>query len=248
MQRCFLIYLFLSSLLSYGQIEIKNFSLIYPDMNLLYVGIENHIEITGIKDTTNLTLTSVTGEVLKFKSHKSNEFLLKQQYTKADTLRLYQAGKLILTKIYEVKSIGYPIAQLGKITDSIATVKEILAEPILCVVIPDCYYDHRFQIISFESLIIQNYDTINIVSVVEPGSIDTVWVTEPEPPYETKPVIETNHETRYDTITIGNKLLPHHINEIKKLKSGDTLVFHEIRAICPDCVTRKLNPIKITIK
>lgn len=38
------------------------------------------------------------------------------------------------------------------------------------------------------------------------------------------------------------------IEAIKKLKSGDILLFDNIKATCPDCAVLSLDPIKITIK
>ena len=143
-------YLLLFPLTVYAQVDIHNTRLTDPQLTMLYRGIENTIEVSGLDKDTTLKLTSATGEVLESKwNNDPNLFFVKAGYADTDTLRLYQADSLVLTRTYEIKKIGNPISQLGDIADTTATIQQILENPKLIVVIPDCYYDHRYRVFYF---------------------------------------------------------------------------------------------------
>lgn len=144
-------YLIFFPLTTFAQVDIMNTALTDPQRTVLYTGVENTIEVSGLHKDTTLTLTSATGEVIKSKwNNNPNKFFVKTGYKDTDTLRLYQADRLVLTRVYEVKKIGSPKPQLGDIADTTATIQHILANPTLNVVIPDCYYDHRFRVFYFK--------------------------------------------------------------------------------------------------
>lgn len=145
-----LTYLIFFPLTILAQADIKNSSLIDSKLDILYSGIENRIIVSGLENDTTLKLISSTGEVLESKwDNDPNIFIVKAGFADADTLKLYHADKLMLARVYQVKKIGNPIPQLGYITDTKATSRQILENPILNVVIPDCFYDHRIQIFYF---------------------------------------------------------------------------------------------------
>jgi len=155
-------YLLLLPLTTFSQVDISNSSLKYPQINILYIGVENIIKVSGVDKDSNLKLISSKGEVRKSIWYDSlNTFLVRVHYTGTDTLRLYQDQNLLLTRIYAVEKVNPIIAQLGDILDTTATKQEILKAPILNVVIPNCYLDHQFQIISFQISFLKAYgDTI----------------------------------------------------------------------------------------
>lgn len=131
-----------------AQIALKNLSLKHPDSSLLYIGASNCIKIVGLKDLNHLELKAKKGTVSTF---ENGDFFVKEVSNKLrDTLILYQDKKILLSKIYEIKYISDPIAQLGYITTEYATVNQILLNTKLSVVLPNCDLKHYLSITSFE--------------------------------------------------------------------------------------------------
>jgi len=162
MKKLTIAYLIFLPITILAQLDIKNNSVTKSDLDVLYKGIVNNITISGLDHDTSLKLTSATGQVLQFKKDNvPNSFFVKADYANIDTLKVYQADTLLLTKIYEVKSIGNPVPQIGRIKDNSVTIQEILKDPTINVIIPDCYYDHGFRVIRFKtSLLRATGDTI----------------------------------------------------------------------------------------
>jgi hypothetical protein len=132
-----------------AQEQMKNESLIDPNLNIVYIGVQNDIVITGVRNFKHLTLTSSSGSENKSYPRKGR-FRMSYQKAGIDTLRLYKKSKLILEKIYTVDRFGDLKIELGTIKDTTATVAEILANPVLNVVIPNCYYNFGIRVIAFE--------------------------------------------------------------------------------------------------
>ena len=235
----------------FAQINIKNHSSIKPDTNLLFVGINNKIETTGIViDTTsidietNLRLTSSNGKVSNQKWQK-NIFWVSVHGQKTDTLRLYINNILTFTKIFDVRYIGNPIAKLGNITDTTVTVKEIISNPDITVRIPNCYYNHKMIVTSFDLFMVKSGDTIDLYQ--KHKLIDTYYDIDPENG-ETKKRFAIVFKKNTDKSTYGNKLTKKQQKRVKKLNTNDKLIIERIKVTCPNCVTRLLNPIILTIK
>jgi hypothetical protein len=145
-----------------AQVDIKNNKLTDPNIKILYIGIDNVIEVTGLTNFDKLELHSSTGQVTQNEWNKTpNTFLVTTGYSNFDTLRLYQNKVLILSRIYEIKSINKPIPQLGNILDSVATIKQILKNPKLNIIIPECLFNPHFYATKFNlTLLNANGDTL----------------------------------------------------------------------------------------
>ncbi len=135
----------------FAQVGMKNMSLKHPDSALLYIGVQNYIEISGLDNYTNLELKSSSGTVYPSEDGK---FYLMVRRQGADTVMLFQNRKLIFTKIYKIKFIADPKTQLGYVTEKTATVSQILQNTKLYVVLPGSDYKHPFHIQSFELILI----------------------------------------------------------------------------------------------
>nr|MBC8146470.1 hypothetical protein [Bacteroidota bacterium] len=145
----------------FSQVDLKNRSLTDSNLAILYIGIYNEIKITAYKVDSTFNIKSSNGKVIE-SDWRNNSFTVKPHLGTVDTLTLFQNGKLILSKIYELKRIPDPIAQLGNITDTTATIKEILSNPELRIILPNCNYKMSFRVISYSALLIQNSgDTLN---------------------------------------------------------------------------------------
>lgn len=145
----------------FSQVDLKNISLTNPDLAILYIGIHNEIELTGLEyDSTYIV--KYTKGFARINDWGNGKFHVIPRIKTKDTLYLYRNDNLIFTKIFELKRLPDPIAQLGDITDTIATIKEILSNPNLNIILPNCYYKMSFRIVKFRALLIQNSgDTLN---------------------------------------------------------------------------------------
>ncbi len=150
---------FFSSLIAHEQIKFNNVSSRYKDDSVLYTGVENYIEITGIGPKAGRTLLNVThGEIA---SGEGNKYVVRVYAREPDTLKFYQNSRLRLQKVFTVKSIPHLVARLANSNDTILSTSQIKLNPFLTAVLPDCNYKHDFQIISFSATIIPaNGDTI----------------------------------------------------------------------------------------
>lgn len=153
MFRLIIITLTLINMTAIAQTNIQNVSLTNPDSNILYIGVDNIIKVVGLDTDTTIKLVSTTGKISKW----SGKFILRHTFAKSDTLWVYSSNnKILSSKVYDIKVIGNPVARLGHITDTITTVQEILTDTKINVVIPDCYYDHHFRVISFSVSVTNN--------------------------------------------------------------------------------------------
>jgi hypothetical protein len=141
--------LLLAPVVSVAQVGLLNKSLTEPELDILYRGIENRIEVTGVDDMETLELRTLGGQTHRY-SEATSAFLVKARSTSMDTLELFHAGVLMLSKTYETRIIEDPVARIGDITDTVATVEEILRDPTLHVFIPGSHYAHCFQVAYFE--------------------------------------------------------------------------------------------------
>jgi hypothetical protein len=136
-----------------GQVNIYNVSLTDTTKNIFYIGVENKIIITGkeYNDVTNAVHISGGGASI-YKESVNNYIVRVTSVTdECKILVTGKKGKMIVEKIFTVKLITDPVLQFGSFRNNeTASVNEILNNPFLNVVIPDCYYQYNIQIVSFE--------------------------------------------------------------------------------------------------
>lgn len=243
----FLVSLFLLPGSSFSQLDLINTSLTDPHKNILYLGIENVIQIIGLDHDDSLRIESSSSKVFRSDWRGEHYRIVMPVDRSLDTLLVYGNNVLLLRKVFEVHRLSDPIAQLGNITRSSATVSEILQDPTLSVVIPDCFYDHTFRVLGFEVYVIQAFDTMQITRTYARGTIDTLYREDLDTGELT---MDTLKRTEFETFfrTKNNTLVDYQIDRIKLMRVGDRLLIDNIKAGCADCSLRKLNPLIITIK
>ena len=136
-----------------GQVNIYNLSLTDTTKYIFYTGVENKIAITG-KDYNELTnAVHVSGGGANIRKVSANNYIVRATSV-TDDCKIWvtsKNGKTIAEKIFTVKLITDPVLQFGSFRNNeTASVNEILNNPFLNVVIPDCYYQYNIQIVSFE--------------------------------------------------------------------------------------------------
>lgn len=234
-----------------AQIKIKNMSLDNPNLKELYKYINNVIRVTGLQEKADIKLVSSTmGEFKPLNTDSSFydfNFVIKKN--KFDTLRIYEGSKILLTKVYEVKEIKDPIARLGNISDTVASINEILNNPRLLVVFPNCNYKFKKQVTSFAFYIYRSNtllypDTSKIVT-----GIDSISYFNPITHLMELKVVTRLGKHSEKRFIYGNKLETEQIEIIKSLQKNDIIFIEDITAIAGlDDRRRRLSPIKIIIK
>ncbi len=131
----------------FSQIKVQNLSLQYPDSTVLYIGIDNKMKITGIKDLSNTTV-----EIQGLKSEPESDGSLIIHVLVAGSFPLYVFNKSKLTYLtsYNVKEISRPKAILGVYRDSVLSVTNIVKNAKLNIYLPGCIAIFNSQVTGFE--------------------------------------------------------------------------------------------------
>jgi len=232
----------------FSQYQILNNSLTDPSIPILYVGIDNIIEVKGIDDFLDYQLNDSFKKISKENNKKSIfRIYINTSTANYDTVNLILNNQIIFTKIYKKEIIQDPIAMVGNITDSVASTQEIVSNTLLSVYIPECYYKFNYWILSYSVYFIIDGDSVPFTQLYPKGSIDSIDVFTAET-YKDSLILFTRTEDYYEDKIAGNHLPTALINRISKLKDGDRLVFHRIKAGCPGCTALSLDDIMIGIK
>ena len=203
-----------------AQVNIINVSLIDTSLHIAYIGIENTIELTGLKTardsifftTTNGTITGLGKNQYVLKPFKMGECIVSFQTKK----------QRLATKTFRADTLGEMTVRLAGVRHSYdtgtrvtyATVQQIVNSPFLVIVIPGTFYKHKCQVTSF------------VLSMDGAG-------------FEEASVQEE----------IRGYIIPERIvNIIKRLRKGDFMALDNIYGVCADGRRRKLKPIMIVIK
>lgn len=147
--RKFLILVALLPLNLSAQIDLINLSLTDSSKSVVYIGVDNRMEIKGIPSDPNIKITASELRIEKSKWDENQYYCYASKRGK-DEIKIYRNDTLLFTKLFTIDRINDPAVYFGDLTDTIATVKEVLQNPFLHVEIPYCYYDHGFRIIEFE--------------------------------------------------------------------------------------------------
>lgn len=270
MTRIVILFLILSKLSTFGQIQMYNSSLRDSTKKLLYIGVDNKINLSGIKDRKNIKLISTSGKCTMDKLVE-NIFNIQPTTEVGDTLRVLVDDSIALMEIYEIKRVGDPIAILANTQDIYLTKDQIKSFPFLSVVIPECYHKIDFRIISYDVYFVLydnqvppfnarkfknrkmgEYKTkfkradnnCTIGSVVQ--YIGEVGQYDPD----TQELLNTKKIKMNQTEIYDNNLNQMHLEMVEQMQTGDKIVFEKIKIILVggDCSSRALRPLTVIIK
>jgi hypothetical protein len=155
------IFLFLASVCK-GQINIINQSLTDSTLNILYIGVDNRIKVTGYNDSYNLTITGGGGSL--YKTGKNEYIVHSSTPTMLCELVILKGTKHIFRKSYEVRTISTPIATTCGLKDTTVKAGDLLVNPFVSVFTPGCYLRLNYRIISFHATFIQDTDSTITIS------------------------------------------------------------------------------------
>ena len=160
--------LFMISLFSnliFSQINLENNSLIFPEQQIAYIGLDNHLELDGFEP--DYTTYLIVGQDTIRRSSNFREFYYKPRSktkdTLLDTLLLYSNNKIVDTFVYKLEYLGKPKVVFGEKRDSTVTKEYLLSNPGLTITYEPQILKSYFSIVEFEASIIKsNGEEINI--------------------------------------------------------------------------------------
>ena len=165
-------FLLFLSLLSHAQLKIENLALTKPDANFLYIGVDNKIEVSGVKNTP---LLRVEMNGMFYSADVNGLFYVKAVKRDTSELHVYQNSKIVATKIYYTDRIPEPIVLLGAYRDTVVLKGEVLNYNKLRVVFPNCLYSHKSSVASFDIKFISKIKELNKSDKVYGTSIPEVY-------------------------------------------------------------------------
>ena len=230
-----------------AQYQICNKSLVDSSLSILYVGIENVIEIKGPDDLLDYELIVSTGTLTKMNNEENlYSFVINNNKNLLDTLSIRSKNKELFSKVFKVEKVGYPVAKVGKIQDTLASTSELVSNPFLIVDIPNCSWKHDYQIRYYSLYFIANNDSVPFNLIYPKGIVDTMYIFNNVTLIDSLVTFERT-EDKHEPIIQSNKFPYQLVNRIKELNTGDQIIFHSIMAGCPSCPNFILAPIRFWI-
>src|SRR5262249_43049625 len=140
--------------LSHSQIKFINLSTIDPQTKEFYIGIENNIEISGINKNNNDELKAdiSTSRITNLGNNRYSILLWGEE--KPVVFTFTQVNKIVLIETFQARIIPDPIVRLSNISDSSASINQIILNPFLTVVFPNCSLKHNLSVIDFTTNLI----------------------------------------------------------------------------------------------
>ena len=151
--------LLLLPFLGKSQITIKNKSLITSYNNVLYIGIENKIEIFGLTTNQKILFKHSNCEIKK-STYKDNEYIITVKRALKDTLQIIENAKLIFQTNFEILKLERPVCYFEKCSNTNCDNEKIVSNPHLICKIPNCLLNIIINITSFKIAKIVKNDTI----------------------------------------------------------------------------------------
>ena len=159
---------------AFSQTRVVNTNLSKPDTNLIYVGVEQILEITS--KNKKIDFISADGGVT-IKSLGENKYSVLVMSSGVKRLVIHypenkQSG-------YDLKAVWLPqvTAQLGSITTGSASREQILKSPFVNVFLKDCLLKMRYNVEKFEARI---YDPTGSVIYIKPISGNAIKIGDAE--------------------------------------------------------------------
>ena len=202
-------------LFSYSQVNIINRSLIDSNLNIVYIGVDNEIELTGLKSFDNLSFSTTNGRLIEL---AQNRYILNFFEKGECILSLKKKEKLIAQKTFKAAVIPDPHPRFSSQYDSISkkggytyyiSYNNLIKDPVFRVEAPNCYFRQPWKILSYR---ITLEDTLS-----------------------------SNGSTT-ELVVPGAELNEEQIQIIKKYGGNTFMVIDQIRVEGPDSRKRQLIP------
>ncbi|MBP6390339.1 MAG: hypothetical protein KA175_05030 [Flavobacteriales bacterium] len=134
---------------------IYNTSLLDTTLAIVYLGVENDIVILGVEPSDALELVHTSRGSISASEHAPGHFRLVPEGISTgrdrilalgevanDTLRVLVHDQVVLERVFTMHRIPNPEIRFGGLKDTIARAEEILLDPRVRVVLPNCQWEH----------------------------------------------------------------------------------------------------------
>jgi len=130
-----------------AQVNVINRSITDSSKKIVYTGVDNRLEITGLESFKTITITTNRGSL-----SKSGKLIYNLRTTSEYSffITVIKDGLTVYYEKFNSEELSEPIARIGNIKDSIGTVDDILSNPVLSVDFPGSLYRDTCKITEFE--------------------------------------------------------------------------------------------------
>ncbi len=134
-----------------AQLKLLNKSLTTPDSSIIYYYWDNYLRLNQQLDLHKLRVVASHSKI----KIEDSSIICEPQSLVADTIKIFQGKKLLLTQVFKVNKTTDPVAKLANTFDTVLTVNRILANPYISFGMPNCYYRPPLYVQSYECVIIK---------------------------------------------------------------------------------------------
>jgi hypothetical protein len=159
MKSIFLFISLISSIFVFSQINVTCLKLTDTTKNIFYIGIDNPISVS-IKNKLSGYQIEIEGAGGSLTKTGPGEYIVKVTSPETCQVLIKANGKQVYNKEFRAEMIADPVATLSGIRDTTVSRNRILLNPFLSIVIPHCYLQINFQVLSFTATFINNSDSI----------------------------------------------------------------------------------------
>lgn len=140
----------------FSQVNIINRNLTDSSLNVAYIGVDNEIELRGVKNNSGTILFSTTNGTIT--TVGQNRYTLRPLNPGECTLTFSEKGKFIAQKNFNIDFVPSPIARFSNWNDSIQiestkylaiSLTRLISDPTLRVYAPRCFLKDKGQILSY---------------------------------------------------------------------------------------------------
>lgn len=136
---------------SFAQVHIYPERLTDSTQSYLYIGVDNPIRISGIKEPYSVSISGGEGTLTKIEKDRFMARVSSITDHAIISVVKHGAGKINTSREFKVRTIGQ--ATSNWISGNKIKRDTLLKNPFLTVNIPDCYYQLDFQVVSFVATI-----------------------------------------------------------------------------------------------
>jgi len=142
----YIVFLLFLSYTSLGQLKIRNLSLTKPDSNIIYIGIDNKIQLLGLADLNRIKLT--LGEKQSILSN--GIFITGISAPGKFEMEVYKGNKQLLSREYIATRVPEPQCGLAYFRDTILSIPQIIAIKTVKAFMPHCILKLQIAVVHFD--------------------------------------------------------------------------------------------------
>jgi hypothetical protein len=143
----FILFLLFSAFITFSQVNIINRSLTDSSLSVAYIGVENAIDLVGLKNNSvKLSFTTTNGTMSDI---GQGRYILRPEKAGECIISFRRNGKNVATKTFKIDTLYELKVRIAGVRDSIATIQEITTNPFLIIEAPKSFYKVRCIVRSF---------------------------------------------------------------------------------------------------